>query len=706
MIKRFAALFLLCVLLCAALPASASEVENLVLGLEYTVETGEPVTMSHLNFSEAGTKFDLDNGQLTDGKTATNSPSADGWYCAFRGQSRIIGFDLGSVCAVSGIEAGFLHAKAPAVYAPRYVRVYISENGTDYMTVCDHLTGYDLTDTAVSRKELSLAFDKIYAARYVKVEFCCDIFAYCDEIRVLGSKETDGSEKSITPDKKPTEKGYLKSLGGSSNIIKLYNGYYNHDTNIGILYENEILPYVAYLDTNGNIAGKMFDAIALVPCHGDYPSGGRLVKTNGKPGAVMSDWELYFEYTFRDGQDLYAINNVAGRVNEALSLKDKYPVYLTIPYPTVLSDKPFGDIDGDGEEENCQNLEERLAIVKWYIDKCIEKFESKNYANIELAGFYWLREEVNYSDSDHEDILVIEINKYIEKKRLDSIFDPFYLSVGFDEWESLGFDGAVMQPNLAFSDVYSYFKAGMLEEFAQSVYDNHLGVEIETNEPSFFRGDDYLKAGFNYESYLYYGSKTGYMNSLKTYYQGAGPGSFYDFCYADISTPKGIYLRRLYDITYSFIHGVYKNLAPIVEIGDIELLAGDTRAMADISITDSDSYWGDITVSFPTEPSHGKVTVAASKKTLVYRPDDNFVGEDSFTVCVSDGFNKSEEITVKVTVNEAEISEIEATSEVSNDTSKPDVEENPVPVWLIAVLCILGGAVVLTAVIMIVKRKK
>lgn len=706
MIKRFAALFLLCVLLCTALPASASEVENLVLGLEYTVETGEPVTMSHLNFSEAGTKFDLDNGQLTDGKTATNSLSADGWYCAFRGQSRIIGFDLGSVCAVSGIEAGFLHAKAPAVYAPRYVRVYISENGTDYMTVCDHLTGYDLTDTAVSRKELSLAFDNIYAARYVKVEFCCDIFAYCDEIRVLGSKETDGSEKSITPDKKPTEKGYLKSLGGSSNIIKLYNGYYNHDTNIGILYENEILPYVAYLDTNGNIAGKMFDAIALVPCHGDYPSGGRLVKTNGKPGAVMSDWELYFEYTFRDGQDLYAINNVAGRVNEALSLKDKYPVYLTIPYPTVLSDKPFGDIDGDGEEENCQNLEERLAIVKWYIDKCIEKFESKNYANIELAGFYWLREEVNYSDSDHEDILVIEVNEYIEKKRLDSIFDPFYLSVGFDEWEYLGFDGAVMQPNLAFSDVYSYFEAGMLEEFAQSVYDNHLGVEIETNEPSFFRGDDYLKAGFNYESYLYYGSKTGYMNSLKTYYQGAGPGSFYDFCYADISTPKGIYLRRLYDITYSFIHGVYKNLAPIVEIGDIELLAGDTRAMADISITDSDSYWGDITVSFPTEPSHGKVTVAASKKTLVYRPDDNFIGEDSFTVCVSDGFNKSEEITVTVTVNEAEISEVEITSQSSDDTSKPDVEENPVPVWLIAILCILGGAVVLTAVIMIVKRKK
>ncbi len=705
MIKRFAALFLLCVLLSAALPASASEVENLVLGLEYTVETGEPVTMSHLNFSEAGTKFDLDNGQLTDGKTATNSLSADGWYCAFRGQSRIIGFDLGSVCAVSGIEAGFLHAKAPAVYAPRYVRVYISENGTDYMTVCDHLTGYDLTDTDVTRKELSLAFDKIYAARYVKVEFCCDIFAYCDEIRVLGSKETDGSEKSITPDITPTEKGYLKSLGGNSNIIKLYNGYYNHDTNIGILYENEILPYVAYLDTNGNIVGKMFDAIALVPCHGDYPSGGRLVKTNGKPGAVMSDWELYFEYTFRDGQDLYAINNVAGRVNEALSLKDKYPVYLTIPYPTVLSDKPFGDIDGDGEEENCQNLEERLAIVKWYIDKCIEKFDSKQYANIELAGFYWLREEVNYSDSDHEDILVIEINKYIEKKRLDSIFDPFYLSVGFDEWEYLGFDGAVMQPNLAFSDVYSYFEAGMLEEFAQSVYDNHLGVEIETNEPSFFRGDDYLKAGFNYESYLYYGSKTGYMNSLKTYYQGAGPGSFYDFCYADISTPKGIYLRRLYDITYSFIHGVYKNLAPIVEIGDIELLAGDTRAMADISITDSDSYWGDITVSFPTEPSHGKVTVAASKKTLVYRPDDNFIGEDSFTVCVSDGFNKSEEITVKVTVNEAEISEIEATSEVSDDTSKPDVEENPVPVWLITILCILGGAVVLTAVIMIVKRK-
>lgn len=703
MIKKALTLLLVGLLLLISLPVSAENEINLVEGLEYSIETGEPVTMSHGNFSEDGTDFDVDNGQLTDGKTATNNTSSEGWYRAFRSQSRIVGFDLGTICAVSRIEAGFLHAKAPAVYAPRYINVYLSDDGENYGTAIEYQTEYPLSSNVTERCDFAVELDGIYSARYVKVEFCCDIFAYCDEIRVIGSKTPDGTEKKVTPDNQSQSGGYFKELDGVTDIIKLYNGYYAPDDTVGILEESDILPYVAYLDTNGGIAGLMFDSVAFVPCHGDYPSGGRLVKTNGKPGAVMSDWELYFDYTFREGQDLHALDAVVGKVYGELGLKGKYPVYLTLPYPTV-TESPFGDIDGDGLDEYCITLDERLAIVKWFADKCIRAFEDSDFENIELAGFYWLREEVNYSDSDHEDKLVIEINKYIEKKHLNTIFDAFYLSVGFDHWESLGFDGAVMQPNVAFSDVYTYFELGMLEEFAQSAYGNNIGVEIETNEPSFFRGDDYLTAGFNYESYLYYGSKTGYMNSFKTYYQGANPGSFYDFCYADITTPRGIYLRRLYDLTYSFIHNVYKNEAPVVSVNDIELVAGDSRVMADISIVDSDSYWGDIQVEFPNAPKNGIVTVAASKKTLVYRADDGFVGEDSFTIRVSDGFNTSEEITVKVTVTAPEISE--SAPDVNSESDPTvDVGHGEVPLWLIILLSVLVLAIIAVAAVMVIKHK-
>ncbi len=703
MIKKALALLLVGLFFAISLPVAAENETNLAEGLQYIIETGEPVTMSQGNFSEGGTDFDVDNGQLTDGKTATNDTSSDGWYRAFRSQSRIVSFDLGESCAVSRIEAGFLHAKAPAVYAPRYINVYLSDDGENYGTVIEYQTEYPLSNTVVERCDFVIELDEIYAARYVKVEFCCDIFAYCDEIRVIGSKTLNGNEKKVTPDKQSQSNGYFTELDGVTDIIKLYNGYYKPDDSVGILEEADILPYVAYLDTNGDIAGVMFDSVAFVPCHGDYPSGGRLVKTNGKSGAVMSDWELYFDYTFKEGQDLHALDSVVGRVYSELGLKGKYPVYLTLPYPTVM-EKPFGDIDDDGLDEYCITLDERVAIVKWFADKCIKAFADSDFENIELAGFYWLREEINYSDSDHEDKLVIAINEYIEKKRLNTIFDAFYLSIGFDHWESLGFDGAVMQPNVAFSDVYTYFELGMLEEFGKSAFDNHIGVEIETNEPSFFRGDDYLKAGYNYESYLYYGNKTGYMNSFKTYYQGANPGSFYDFCYADITTPRGIYLRRLYDLTYSFIHGVYKNEAPTVSVGDIELVAGDSRAMADISITDSDSYWGDIKVEFPNAPKNGIVTVAASKKTLVYRADDGFVGEDSFTIRVSDGFNASEEVTVNVTVTAPEVNE-SSFDENSGGDITGDSEQEGVPLWLIILLSALVLAVIAVAAVMVIKHK-
>jgi hypothetical protein len=704
MVKKTIAMVLAMLLASCVIPAAAEEEQNLVEGLQYTIETGEPVTMSHANFSEDGTKFDVDKGQLTDSKTGGSNHASDAWYRAFRSQSRIVSFDLGQQSAISKVQAGFLHAKAPAIYAPRYINVYLSDDGENYQTVAEYSTGYDLTSTTVERVEFEVVLPKTYSARYVKVEFCSDIFAYCDEIRVIGSKTLSGSEESVKPDKEKDPAGCFKSLVGVSDIIKIYNGYYKPNDTIGIISEEDLLPYVAYIDTNGKIAGKMFDAVAFVPCHGDYPSGGRLVKTNGKPGAVMSDWELYFEYTFKEGQDLHSLDNVVGRVHGELGIKDKYKVFLTIPYPTVM-DGAFGDIDGDGENEYCKTLEERLAIVKWFADKCMTAFKEKSFENIELAGFYWLREEVNYSDSDHEAELVKQFNAYAKSKKAVTIFDPFYLSTGFDHWEELGFSGAVMQPNLAFSDVYTYFEPGMLGEFAQTVYNNHLGVEIETNEPSFFRGDDYLKAGRYYESYLYYGAKTGYMNSLKTYYQGSNPGSIYDFCYADINTPRGVYLRRLYDITYAFIHGTYKNEAPTVSVQDIEAVAGDSRVMADIVITDSDSFWGDITVEFPQKPAHGIVTVAANKKTLIYRIDDGFVGEDSFTVTVNDGFNRSEEVTVKVTVSDIEVSDPTQSEESQTQDPTDGTDQSGMPNWLKLLLGALAVAAAVIGFIIFRKRK-
>lgn len=702
--KSFAFIILSAVILLSAPIAVYSEAPiNLVSGLSYTVETGEPVTHSHANFSENGVKYDVDKGQLTDSRTALTSESSEGWYRSFRAESRLVAFDLGDTYAISGVRAGFLNAKDYGIYAPRYINVYLSHDGENYTQVYNYLNTYPIHDSTIARNDIEFELDKLYASRYVKIEFCSDIFCYCDEIEVLGYKELTGNESDFADAAPATDPGFLGALDGVSNIIKIYNGYYPPDQSKALLTPEILLPYVAYLGQNGEIAGTMFDAVAFVPCHGDYPSGGRLVKTNGKPGAVMSDWELYFDMTFSKDYDLSALDETVGKVYSELGIDKKYKVFLTMPYPTVI-DAPFGDIDGDGKDEYCVTFDDRFAICRWYAEKCIDAFREAGYENLELAGFYWYREEVNYSNSDHEAELVSAVNRFIQSRKLLTLFDPFYLSIGYDHWESLGFSGAVMQPNVAFTSNYDYFEIDMLGEFAQSASRHHLGVEIETNEPSAFSGDQYLDAGRNYESYLYYGYKTGYMSALKTYYQGAGPGTFYNLCYADVATPKGVYLRRLYDLTHSFIDGTYSNLPPTVSVSDFEAVSGVHRNVVDISITDDDSYWGDITIEFPVSPEHGYIAAAAGKRTLVYSADEDYVGEDSFTVVVSDGFNRSEEITVTVTVSAPTPADDSSIAESMAESASPGDNTENAPIWLIAVIIVLVLAVVAVATVLIVKR--
>ncbi len=704
--RRFFAVLLAAVLIYGVLPLCVFADENdvnLVSGLEYTVETGEPILNSLLEYSVNGAVFNKDEGLLTDSATATLSQDSPDWFRAYSGKSRIITFDLGNNCRISGVNCGFLHSKAAKIYAPRYIKVFLSENGNDYELVHNHSSIEIMNSSVDTKYSPKLILEKVYSARYVKIEFCTDYYTYCDEIQVMGRETLSGDEEKVKADPKSENSGYIGSVGGYSDIVKLYNGYYPKDPSVGVLTEAEIMPYVAYMNTSGEIVGRMFDSILLSPCDVSYPSGGKLDKQDGFSGALMSDWELYLEHTFTAGQDLSAINKAVGKVNKALGTEEKLGIFLTVPYPAVLN-KPFGDLDKNGVNEYCRTLEDRTAIAEWYIDKCIDDFITNNYENLVLAGFYWNRHEINYTDSDHEDELLHNVNDYIRKKGFESVFSANYLASGFDSWEDFGFDGAVMQADVQ--------KNGgdpqMLSEFAYSVYNNRLGAEIQTHSVLDFldENEDYFKYGYEYESHLYYGSKMGYMGALNIYEQGMGPGVLYEFCYADTSTPKGVYLRRLYDRTYRYIKGNYNNVPPTLSVEtEVELVFGDTQVTLDLGINDVDSHWENLVVEFVGEPRHGRVASASDKKTLIYNVDEDYVGEDSFIVCISDGFNRSEEITVKVKVIKPETPEVSVQTDVSV-TLPPSNPKSGTPVWLIILLIILAAAMIVVAVVTIVKPKK
>lgn len=673
-----------------AVLAEGNDIKNLVKGLEYSVETGEPIGYSYSNY-EPDT-YDMDSGQLTDGATAMTDDTSSAWYRSISGGSRIVTFDLGSSKAVNGFYAGFLQMKKMNIFAPRYVLVHLSEDGEKYLTVCRTEPDFSISDDNLRRADISADFEYAYKVRYVKVEYCSDIFAYCDEIKVFGKDTLSGKEKTITPDEKTIEKGYLINFGGKKDIIKIYNGFYNPQSLADNTAE-ELLPYIAYIQSDGSYTDTMFDSVAFVPCHTDYPSGGRLVKTKGKSGAVMSDWLLYLENTFEEEKNVDALNKTVGEVYSKLHKKGKFTVYFTLPFPTVLTGA-FGDIDGDGKEENCSTFEERVKILKWYANLTYSTFRKGNYKNLNFGGFYWYREEVNYSETDHEAKLVEEISKYLSKRKFDFLFDAFYLSTGFDHWKKLGFTGAVMQPNLIFRD---YFEHEMFDEFASTLKKHNLGVEIETAEPASFNDNDYKSSGLTYERYLYYGWKNGYMNAIHTYYQGAGPGTIYNFCYAGTSTQKGIYLRSLYDKTYRYIKGTYTAYSPKVYIPDFETAAGQKNVRVNMTISDPDSEATDFTVEFTKLPEHGTVTALSNNKSIVFTAYKGYSGKDTFEVVVSDKFTKSDPFTVTVKI----VDVISADSELSEESIEdiPPKKNNNIWYILIGAGVLIVAGVIVTLVI-------
>jgi hypothetical protein len=695
--NKIAALLLLTLMMFTNFKTGAAESgRNIAKGKAYSVEFGAPTEYSYRNYTENGEKFDIDTGCLTDGVYAAANVKDARYYRAFRSVSRLICFDFGEEVAISGYGGSFLHAGG-GVYEPAYLRLWLSADGEHYVCVHEYRTGGYSEETV--KREYELKTEKTYRARYVKVEFECGVFVWCDEITVFGGGDVSAAS-GLPGYTEPEDAGYFPQgsaeMNGIASIIKIYDGYYSDQARADNTAE-ELLPYIAYMQ-KGEVLDTMFDTVAFVPCHTDYPSGGRLTKTSGKPGAVMSDWELYISRTFHAEYNLAALEKAAALRNSALGIDTKVKVLLTVPYPLV-QEKPFGDIDGDGKEEYSRTAAERVEIIKWYVRKVCALFDEAGYEHIELAGFYWYREEIAGYDSADEFEFITSALGAIHEIRPSArvLYDPFYLSVGFDKWREYGFDGAVMQPNLVFRT--SYYQTEMLGEFAKTIYKYGLGVEIETAEPHNFRSTENIKKnGEIYENYLYYGAKTGYMNALQTFYQGAGPGAIYNFYVSDDP-----YMNYLYTLTYRYIKRSADMGAPNVTAEDVRVPKDKKRYAVDLDIS-GDLYTADFTAE--ASALHGKCQMLVSNRRVFYTPESGYTGEDVITIKFTTKFGDTAECRVNVTVYDPEIADLsEPQSEEQSGSSAPG-QGSEFPLGIVAALAAGAVAVTLASIIYLRKKRK
>ena len=74
------------------------------------------------------------------------------------------------------------------------------------------------------------------------------------------------------------------------------------------------------------------------------------------------------------------------------------------------------------------------------------RFKKAKYKNLELAGFYWVDEDIATCKD-----LPKYVSQYIRSKKKEFVWIPYWKAKGYEQWKDLGFDIAYQQPNHFFT---------------------------------------------------------------------------------------------------------------------------------------------------------------------------------------------------------------------------------------------------------------
>ena len=578
---------------------------NLVAGKSYRIKSTMRIDAQ---FRTEYYNSPISNKVLTNGKIGGSSFSDGAYFHFSRFVERTIFFDLDKVSGVSSVTVGLLCDSGPGITLPESISVLGSLDGKSWGEIA--VGTPTTTKSGAHRVEFTLSFDKT-AVRFIAVKTGVNSHLWMDEITVLGTKSAENSaELVIKENQNAMQNEYLSpdALGGIENIILMYN-YKTENRPAGLNSMEKQLVYAAYHNNKGEIVDTFFDSFLFLPCSTTTPTGGHLYYDAKNPSRA-SDWLDYEADLFHADANVPALNEAVSVMDEALGTDTEMSVFLSI-FSTVYGDKGFGDIEGEINGVNFTNIEDRKKVIMWWIDRMIEKMESGNYENLRLDGFYWYHEAIETSDP-HEVELVKFTADYIHSKGYYFIWIPYYQSSGFTKWKSYGFDAAVMQPNYMFND-----------EIPESrLYDNAtytkqlgLGVEIEADYGVLSTPAKREK----YRDYLRVGVETGYMHSIKMYYQDAG-------VYYNAYKSTDPYYHSVYDDTYLYAKGILSYGLP--ELKETTFTGEKDKQLV---IFPKATDGSNLDVDVAMHPKYGTIRTSSNGR-LYYYPAEGFVGEDTFVI--------------------------------------------------------------------------
>jgi len=254
--------------------------------------------------------------------------------------------------------------------------------------------------------------------------------------------------------------------GEIKDMVLIYNGGAHRKV---IWDESHFEPYVSYHDEKNKEDYWLFDGflfLEILDGNGrGYASG------YAKESARKEEWIGLIDQYLTKGNAIQALDNCIENAKNNCGRLTKRKIVISLPEP-IPNQKDWGELNG--KKLDFSNDEDRITACKWYIDFIIQRFNDANMRNVELQGFYWLAEEATNTRT-----FVHEIANYVHDKMLSMYWIPYFKSDGYNEWKSLGFDQAFLQPNHFFNDT---IPDSRIDDACQIAKSYGMSMEMEFDE--------------------------------------------------------------------------------------------------------------------------------------------------------------------------------------------------------------------------------
>jgi len=273
-----------------------------------------------------------------------------------------------------------------------------------------------------------------------------------------------------------------------------------HNTNPPEWTAERFASHVAYQDGTGK-SHWLFDAFLCIDGW-DPVRNLSYSLTNDRQSAIKDSWEdLLTAWLGDDG----ALRKLDAAVQAAAEILGNPPQarYVVMSVPDPIRYQQFGNASSatdywgqlDGRTLDFAKVDDQVAAIRWYMDRCRARFQELDFKHLELAGFYVLSEELpldpdffrqagqtctsadtwNWQKKNWE-IIVPRMASYAHSCHEGLWWIPYHLAPGFKVWKQLGFDDAFMQPN----HYWDHNQVSHpLSDTREAIMKYRMGVELE-----------------------------------------------------------------------------------------------------------------------------------------------------------------------------------------------------------------------------------